>query len=111
MPLASCMSESGEPKNKELTRRPNPENIPLETCSCRTLSPPYTMKTREVISGGEKEEEEEEEEGKIRIISVCVCVCMHMGDWRRGGRRGGGTGQVYHVDYLKFMWEIGNIEA
>ena len=96
MPLASCTSESGEPKNKELTRRPNPENIPLETCSCRTLSPPYTMKTREVISGGGKEEEEEEGE-EIRIISVCAHVYAY-GGWGGGEGGGGGTGQVYHVD-------------
>ena len=96
MPLASCMSESGEPKNKELTRRPNPENIPLETCSCRTLSPPYTMKTREVISGGGKEEEEGGEGGEIRRISMCAHVYAY-GGWG-GGREGGGTGQVYHVD-------------
>ena len=45
-PLASCMSESGEPKKRELTRRPNPENIPLGTCSCRTFSPLYNMRTK-----------------------------------------------------------------
>ena len=81
-PLASCMSESGEPKKRELTRRPNPENIPLGTCSCRTLSPLYNMRTkwrrnRRRGEDEEKEEErkEEEEEKQVRYITSILSPC------------------------------------